>query len=286
MEQWFRSWHGAPTDPKWLAIARRSNVAPGMISAIFWALLDYASQNNVRGSVEGFDVETYALWAGWDEAQVAASIEAMRAKGVIDENNMLTAWEKRQPKRNDDSAERVRKYRERNAGKVDVTQSNASVTQSNASVTQSNAEKRRVTLDKIRKEERRTEKNRTEKNRTEKNRTEQNRAEQNRAEQTGDVGDENGESVCLSDCLSDAAHLLEQHNIEATEYRIEQTSQAISDFGLETVEDAFAIAANKGKKDWNYILGILRRKRNSAPVNGNGVRDLTGLVGQIPGDAI
>jgi len=27
---WFRSWHGAPNDPKWLVIARKAGVAPGM----------------------------------------------------------------------------------------------------------------------------------------------------------------------------------------------------------------------------------------------------------------
>jgi hypothetical protein len=99
-----------------------------------------------------------------------------------------------------------------------------------------------------------------------------------------------GDSVCLSVCLSDAAHLLEQHSIEATDYRIEQTSRAISDYGMETVKDAFAVAANKGKKDWNYISGIMRRMSkpsNGAPaVNGNGARDLSGLVGFVPGDAV
>lgn len=61
---WFRSWHGAPTDNKWLLIAKRAGVTPMMVSAVFWALLDYASQQEERGSVAGFDAETYAMWAG------------------------------------------------------------------------------------------------------------------------------------------------------------------------------------------------------------------------------
>lgn len=52
---WFRSWHGAPTDNKWLLIAKRAGVTPMMVSAVFWALLDYASQQEERGSVAGFD---------------------------------------------------------------------------------------------------------------------------------------------------------------------------------------------------------------------------------------
>jgi hypothetical protein len=27
---WFRSWHGAPTDPKWLLIAKRSETQAGI----------------------------------------------------------------------------------------------------------------------------------------------------------------------------------------------------------------------------------------------------------------
>ena len=76
-----------------------------MVSATFWALLDYASQQTERGSVAGFDVETYALWAGVDESDVLSVLDAMRAKGVITDGDTLAAWDKRQPKREDDSAE-------------------------------------------------------------------------------------------------------------------------------------------------------------------------------------
>ena len=89
MTSWFRSWHGAPTDSKWLVIAKRANVAPGMVSAVFWALLDTASQADERGSVADFDAETYALWAGFEEHQICAVIDAMRAKGVIDADGRL-----------------------------------------------------------------------------------------------------------------------------------------------------------------------------------------------------
>lgn len=39
---WFRSHHGAPTDPKWQVIARRAKVTPAEVVALFWLLLDYA----------------------------------------------------------------------------------------------------------------------------------------------------------------------------------------------------------------------------------------------------
>ena len=138
MTSWFRSWHGAPTDTKWLTIARRAGVAPGIVSAVAWALLDYASQQQERGSIDGFDVETYSAFSGFDEDQIAAVIDAMTAKGMI-EDDRWSSWDKRQPEREDSSGERVRRYREnhRNGTGVTVVQDEA--------VTQCNAEKRNVT---------------------------------------------------------------------------------------------------------------------------------------------
>jgi major membrane immunogen (membrane-anchored lipoprotein) len=118
--QWWRSWHGAPTDHKWAVIAARSKVKVGIVSAVAWALMDYASQNKDRGSVAGFDTETYSVYSGFDEEEIKAVINAMVDKGVI-VNGMFTNWEKRQPKREDDSSERVARHREM---KRSVTQCN------------------------------------------------------------------------------------------------------------------------------------------------------------------
>lgn len=130
---WFRSWHGAPTDPKWLLIAKlavKHNVTqcnainPGMVSAVVWALFDHASQHAERGRVDDFDVETYASYSGFDEANVAAIITSMNDKRLI-VSGILSAWQKRQPKREDNSTERVREHR--NAMKRSETQGNARV---------------------------------------------------------------------------------------------------------------------------------------------------------------
>jgi hypothetical protein len=123
---WFRSWHGAPTDTKWLLIAKKAGVPAGIVSAVVWALFDHASQCEQRGNVEGFDVETYAIFSGFEEAQIAAVIAALKEKNII-ENGCLSAWSKRQPKREDNSSERVAKHRvtQCNAVKRDVTQCNS-----------------------------------------------------------------------------------------------------------------------------------------------------------------
>lgn len=143
---WWRSWHGAPTDPKWLLIARKANVIPGIVSAIAWELFDYASQNPDRGSIAGFDAETYSAYSGFSETDITAVIDAMRAKGIILNNDYLAAWDKRQPKREDDSTERVRRFRERQKV-ISVSPVTPSETQS---VTECNAMKH---IDKIREDE-------------------------------------------------------------------------------------------------------------------------------------
>lgn len=112
MADWFRSWHGAPMDPKWLTIGRRAGVVPGIVSAVAWALFDHASQGDDRGDVSTFDVETYAAFSGFDEQAIAAVVKAMVDKGVIVEGR-LANWERRQPVREDNSTDRVRAFRER-----------------------------------------------------------------------------------------------------------------------------------------------------------------------------
>lgn len=118
---WFRSWHGAPTDHKWAVVAARSGAKVGVVSAIAWALFDYASQHAERGTVDGFDTETYAVYSGFPEDEVKAVIKAMTDKGII-VNGRLANWEKRQPKREDNSTGRVQKFRDE---KRNVTQCNA-----------------------------------------------------------------------------------------------------------------------------------------------------------------
>lgn len=126
MTEWFRSWHGAPTDPKWLGIARRAGVVPGIAVAVAWALMDRASQAEDRGSIDGYDADGLACFYGCEPDQIDAIVAAMMAKEIIVDGR-FASWEKRQPKREDDSSQRVRQHRERakQQSQRDVTQCNA-----------------------------------------------------------------------------------------------------------------------------------------------------------------
>lgn len=131
--EWFRSWHGAPTDPKWRLIGNKVGVAPGIVFAVAWTLMDRASRAEERGSIGGYDPEEIAMVQGCEPEQVEGIIEIMREKQMITDDR-FTAWEKRQPKREREtsgsSTERVRKHRERTkaANKSNETPCNASET--------------------------------------------------------------------------------------------------------------------------------------------------------------
>lgn len=139
MNQWFRSWHGAPTDQKWSLIAKKADVPTSLVVAFIWALMDRASQSSDRGSFAGVDLEVMADYLNCDETQLKRIVTQCNARNVTCDDRFVS-WEKRQPKREDDtSTNRVRKFR-----KLQKEQSLSD------DETQCNAVKRNETLDKIR----------------------------------------------------------------------------------------------------------------------------------------
>ena len=250
MTSWFRSWHGAPTDSKWLVIAKRANVAPGMVSAVFWALLDTASQADERGSVAGFDAEAYALWAGWDETAVQSVIDAMKTKGVIGADGRLAAWDKRQPKREDDSTERVKQHRERQKA-----QKNAS----GDDVTQCNAVKRTETHVTHTEPDTDTE-------------TDNNKSAR---QPTGAVSGE--EVVVVDSRYARAVRLVESNGFGLmTPIMAEKIHAMLVDYPDEWIERSFEVAVKANKRRLDYVLGVLENWRrngfDSKPQNG-AIRD-------------
>lgn len=139
---WVRLWKDMPTDPKWRVIARRSGRPLPEVLAVFVFMMTNAGDNNdERGKLSGWDDEDVGAALDIDGEHVAAIREAMQGKTL--DGDKLSGWDKRQPKREDDSVERVKKWRDNknkelhcaNAPKRDVTQCNATerdVTQCNA----------------------------------------------------------------------------------------------------------------------------------------------------------
>lgn len=118
MNVWVRLWHEMPTDPKWRVIARKSDRPTSEIIAVFTMMLVNASQAEDRGTLENWDDEDAAAALDMDTDHVTAIREAMQGKVL--NGRSLTGWERRQPKREDDSVkDRVKRYRN------NVTQCNA-----------------------------------------------------------------------------------------------------------------------------------------------------------------
>jgi hypothetical protein len=143
-EHWFRWHHGCVTDPKWRVIASRcvtcvTPVTVGHVIAVWAVMMENASLASPRGELSGWDDEDVAVLLGFGIDQVKAIREAMQGKTLA--GSALQAWEKRQPKREDSSSERTKKWRDAQA--TPVTQRDAKP----ESVTRRDAAKRDVTLE-------------------------------------------------------------------------------------------------------------------------------------------
>lgn len=109
MNSWVRLWHDMPTDPKFRTIARAAKQPLPTVVAVFTFMLADASANETeRGRTTATD-EDIASAFDLDEAAVIAIREAMQGR-VLD-GNKLAGWEKRQPKKEDNSAERAKAWR-------------------------------------------------------------------------------------------------------------------------------------------------------------------------------
>lgn len=112
---WFRWHHGSVTDPKFQLVARRAGVRLPDVLAVWAFVLEKASASEERGNFGDLDHEAIDCLFGLDDGKTAAILEQMGARGLVDDDH-VSAWEKRQPKREreaDSSTDRVREFRQR-----------------------------------------------------------------------------------------------------------------------------------------------------------------------------
>lgn len=121
---WFRWHHGSVTDPKFQLVARKAGVRLPDVLAVWAFVLEKASASDERGSFGEIDCEAVDCLFGLEEGQTAQILEHMGARGLVD-GGRISAWEKRQPKRErdaDSSTDRTRAYRERQKQQGDAQQ--------------------------------------------------------------------------------------------------------------------------------------------------------------------
>ena len=101
---WIRLWAGANSDLKLLQIADGLGIQRGLVSNLWISVLLHAGQTTPRGSADGFDAMTAAFASGMPIEDVTRVIEAFRGRGLIGTDGRLSSWDKRQPKREDETA--------------------------------------------------------------------------------------------------------------------------------------------------------------------------------------
>lgn len=133
---WFRWHHGSVTDPKFQLVARKAGVGLPDVIAVWAFVLEKASASEDRGSFGDLDHEAIDCLFCLDDGKTLSILEQMEVRGLVADGR-ITAWDKRQPKRereDDVSTNRVREFRERQkaqteATKRDETPRNANETQ-------------------------------------------------------------------------------------------------------------------------------------------------------------
>ncbi len=112
--EWLRWYHGAISDDKWPLIARRSGQSIAVVIAVWAALLECASQADERGDVSKFDPESIDALMQIPDGSTQAVLSALsEGKDPRIVNGKISNWSKRQPRREDGSAERAHAWRER-----------------------------------------------------------------------------------------------------------------------------------------------------------------------------
>lgn len=162
-QPWLRLWTDMPNDPKWRTIAKVSKQAIPSVMAVYLHILVAAANATERGRTHDVCSEDVANALDLETEQVEQIMAAMQ--GRVLEGDEVSGWEKRQPNREDGSAERAKAWRE--AKKQGNKEENTPITPKSSNKTadtertqtQPNAAERNRTLEEIREEEIREEKN-------------------------------------------------------------------------------------------------------------------------------
>jgi len=146
--QWLRLWHEMPNDPKWRTIARNSGQSIGNVTGVYLHLLVSASNATERGRTQPNKAEDIATALDISTQEVESILAAMQGR-VLD-GDLILGWEKRQPEREDGSADRAKYWREKKKLEERIAELESLINER----TQPNATERNRTLDKDKEEKR------------------------------------------------------------------------------------------------------------------------------------
>ena len=149
---WFRWHHGSVTDPKFQLVARKSGASVAEVIGVWATLLEAASMNAQRGCHGELDFESLDCALGLEDGKAQEIYMLMTARGLVDpEAQSIAAWAKRQPVREDDTANDRKKRQREREHEIQMTQ--VVTPSASPNVTDGHAMSRTVTPEEIRLEE-------------------------------------------------------------------------------------------------------------------------------------
>lgn len=111
--QWFRIWNTFLNSPKWALVAKRAGCSKHEVIAVVLYLMDFASRNEERGSIEGFDedeIEAVTDVTRDVTVRIVTELDALKRGPIA--NGKFKKWEKYQAI-DPTAADRKRRQRER-----------------------------------------------------------------------------------------------------------------------------------------------------------------------------
>lgn len=119
---WFRWAMSQPRTLLFMMLAKKSRIRAGDIKLVYLNLCEHAACNDIRGSVEGFDFDGSDCVWDLEEGTSRKVYDLLRQRHVIDEDDRLVGWneeqgeaedQSREERKREQTAERVRRLRER-----------------------------------------------------------------------------------------------------------------------------------------------------------------------------
>lgn len=119
---WLRWYNGTATDPKWRVVAAESGAPVHAVLAVWALMMEEANDASPRGSLSGWNDRVAGAALDLPGDTVRAIREAM--EGLVLTDGDPTSWVKRQPKREDGSAERAKRWRDAQKEVANATERN------------------------------------------------------------------------------------------------------------------------------------------------------------------
>lgn len=110
--QWFKLHHGFMTDPKYGLVARTANTSKPNVIAIVIEMLEHASKQFVRGDISTLDLDVVGFNLSLDTDIIRDVTRDLSLRHFCDEARILN-WEIYQSPIDQTSAERSKRYREK-----------------------------------------------------------------------------------------------------------------------------------------------------------------------------